>query len=497
MAISLGPEARLEIALDSTLDAPLYRQLFERVRAAILSGQLPAGVRLPSSRALAAELGISRSTVVLAYELLTSEGYLTSQVGHGTRVAGHLAAPPPATPAPGGETATLSSRPNPRLAARLAALEGIPKGLVGGVQAVPPFLGGQPALDLFPYDLWARLLARNARDALAGRSSYQEAAGIRPLREAIAAHIAVSRGVRCAPEQIIVTAGTQGALDLVARVLLDPGDAVWLENPGYFGVFRALALASARLIPVPVDAEGLDVEAGCRLCPDARLVAATPSHQFPTGVTMSLRRRIALLDWARRADAWILEDDYDSEFRFTGRPLEALQGLDRDRRVLYLGSFSKTLFPALRLGYVVAPPELVEPLLTARRAIDAHPPVLEQLALADFIREGHFARHLRRMRQHYQRRRDCLVGELRDRLGSLLELDVPEAGMQLVGWLPPGVDDRRAADLAAQAGLVVLPLSGCALAPLPRGGFVFGFAAFDEATIRRGVQDLAEALRVL
>src|SRR5690606_9821330 len=168
--------------------------------------------------------------------------------------------------------------------------------------------------------------------------------------------------------------------------------------------------------------EGLDVEAGCRLCPDARLVAATPSHQFPTGVTMSLRRRIALLDWARRADAWILEDDYDSEFRFTGRPLEALQGLDRDRRVLYLGSFSKTLFPALRLGYVVAPPELVEPLLTARRAIDAHPPVLEQLALADFIREGHFARHLRRMRQHYQRRRDCLVGELRDRLGSLLEL---------------------------------------------------------------------------
>ena len=497
MVISLGPDARLEIALESTLEAPLYRQLFERVRAAIVSGQLPAGTRLPSTRALAAELGISRSTVVLAYELLESEGYLTGQVGHGTRVAGLVTEPSPSPAQPEAASTAAVDRTGLRLAERVAALERVPRGISDRGPAVRPFLGGQPALDLFPYALWARLLARNARGALADHSGYQDAAGLRQLREAIAAHIAVSRGVRCAPEQIVVTAGTQGALDLVARVLLDPGEAVWLENPGYFGVFRALALASARLVPVPVDAEGLDVEAGCRLCPDARLVATTPSHQFPTGVTMSLRRRLALLDWARRSDAWILEDDYDSEFRFTGRPLEALQGLDRGRRVLYLGSFSKTLFPALRLGYVVAPPELVEPLLAARRAIDAHPPVLEQLALADFIREGHFARHLRRMRQHYLRRRDCLVRELRAQLGSLLELNVPEAGMQLLGWLPAGVDDRRAANLAARSGLVVLPLSACALEPLPRGGLLFGFAAFDEDTIRRGVADLAAALREL
>ena len=307
-------------------------------------------------------------------------------------------------------------------------------------------------------------------------------------------HVAISRGVRCTPQQVILTAGAQGALDLVARTLLDPGDAVWLENPGYFGAQGALRAAGARLIPVAVDEQGLDVAAGRDRAPAARLVSTTPSHQFPTGVTMNLGRRLALLDWARQAEAWVLEDDYDSEFRFSGRPLEALHGLDAAGRVLYLGSFSKSLFPALRLGYLIAPLPLIAPLLEMRRFIDGHVPILEQMALADFMREGHFVRHLRRMRQLYHQRRNVLYDELQSRLGGLLDVHLPEAGMQLAGWLPPGVNDRRAAALAAAAGIVVEPISRYSLEPLPRGGLLFGFANTDEDAIRRGVSALAAAL---
>jgi GntR family transcriptional regulator/MocR family aminotransferase len=324
---------------------------------------------------------------------------------------------------------------------------------------------------------------------------YQPSAGYEPLREAIAAHIGITRGVRCTPEQIILTAGSQGALDLAARTLLDPGEGAWIENPGYFGAQGALLAAGARLVPVPVDEQGLDVELGRRRCPDARLVSTTPSHQFPTGVTMSLGRRLALLEWARQAGAWVLEDDYDSEYRFSGRPLEALQGLDQAGRVLYIGTFSKVLFPALRLGYLVAPAELIEPLLATRRFIDVHVPILEQMALTDFLHEGHYARHLRQMLQHYGRRRDLLHQELRSQLGDLLEVYVPEAGMHLVGWLPPEIDDRHAANLAAQLGIEVVPISRCSLEPLPRGGLLFGFASTGEQEIRQGVRRLAGVLR--
>jgi GntR family transcriptional regulator/MocR family aminotransferase len=317
------------------------------------------------------------------------------------------------------------------------------------------------------------------------------------LREAIAAHIGITRGVRCTPQQIILTAGSQGALDLAVRTLLEPGEEAWLENPGYFGAHGALLAGGARLVPVPVDAEGLNVEEGRNLAPTARLAFVTPSHQYPTGVTMSLRRRLELLDWAREAGAWILEDDYDSEYRFGGRPLEALQALDRTGRVLYIGTFSKLLFPALRLGYLVAPEELVEPLLTTRRFIDVHLPILEQMVLADFLHEGHFARHLRRMLHHYRQRRDCLHRELRTHLSALLEVYVPEAGMELVAWLPPEKDDMRATDLAAEAGIYAAPISRFSLEPLPRGALTLGFANADEEQIREGVKTLAAALRRL
>jgi GntR family transcriptional regulator / MocR family aminotransferase len=490
---------RPEIMLDATLPVPLYKQLYERLRGEILAGQLERGACLPSTRTLASELGVSRTTTALAYEQLLLEGYLESRVGQGTVVARSL----PATLLHKYPDRTLSEQTDARktstihLASRVRPLKEIPlpsrrEGRTGGI-----FYGGQPALDLFPYEVWARLNARRARQSLREFAHYQPPAGYYPLREAIAARIGITRGVRCTPEQIILTAGSQGALDLAARTLLNPGEAAWLENPGYFGARGALLAAGACMVPVPVDEQGLVVEIGRQRCQEARLVSTTPSHQFPTGVTMSLPRRLALLDWARQAGAWILEDDYDSEYRFIGRPLEALQGLDHAGRVLYIGTFSKVLFPALRLGYLVAPTELVEPLLAMRRFIDVHLPILEQMALFDFLNEGHFARYLRHMLHHYSPRRDLLYRELRTHLGGLLEVHAPEAGMHLVGWLPPGKDDQRAAKLAAQVGIQVMAISTYSLEPLSRGGLVFGYAGTDEEAIPHGVKTLAAVLEQL
>lgn len=361
------------------------------------------------------------------------------------------------------------------------------------------FRAGQPDILHFPHGTWARLVARHARHSLRTVALYQHPQGYLPLRESIAAHIGITRGVHCSPEQIIMTAGSQGALDLAARVLLDPGDRAWVEDPGYLGARGALLAAGARLVPVPVDHEGIVVEAGKQLGPDARLVVATPSHQFPTGVSMSLSRRLALLQWASEARAWIAEDDYDSEYRFGGRPLEALQGLDSDRRVIYIGTFSKVLFPALRLGYMVAPVELVSGFVTARRFIDVHVPLLEQLVLADFIAEGHFARHLRRMRLLYRERCDALVGALRQELGDLLAVDVPEAGMHLVAWLPPDMSGKQVAQRASEYGLHILPISPTVLPTHPQGsrrdGLLLGFACDTPEDLRAGVRVLARALR--
>jgi GntR family transcriptional regulator/MocR family aminotransferase len=492
-----APTDHPRIELDAALPAPLHAQLYDRLRRAILAGQLPPGARVPSTRTLAAELGVSRGTTSLAYDNLVLEGYLESRVGRGTTVSRRLPTPTGASGPDRRSPAAAPQTPPRRVAARAGALDGLTnlgpvEGRTGGA-----FLAGQPALDQFPYEVWARLVARRARHTLAGFAYYQPAAGHEPLRAAIAAQIGISRGVRCVPEQIIITAGAQGALDLCARTLLDPGDAVWVEDPGYFGAYGALLAAGARLVPAAVDDEGLDVEAARLRCPAARLAVVAPSHQFPTGATMSLRRRLALVAWAEAAGAWVLEDDYDGEYRFGGRPLTALQGLDRADRVLYLGTFSKVLFPALRLGYVVAPPDLAGPLLAARRFIDGHPPILEQMALADFMTEGHYVRHLRRMLRLYGRRRDLLRRELRARLGDLLEVSAPAAGMHLVGWLPAGVDDERAAGLAVAAGVFVVPVSRFGVEPPARGGLVFGFAGVDEAGIRRGVERLAIALEAL
>ncbi len=486
-----------EIAFDPHAVAPLYRQLYERLRGQILARRLDAGVRLPSTRALAATLGVSRTTTALAYDLLLQEGYIESRVGDGTRVARLHAeparsvarAPAPAAPRQRGiqvsqRGRTLADLPYPE---EVAVQEIGPAG--------NPFRISQPDVAHFPYATWARLVARRARHSLPGVSLYQQTYGYAPLREAIAAHIGLTRGVQCTPEQVIVTAGAQEALALVAQVALDPGDPVWLEDPGYTGARGALLAAGATPIPVPVDHEGLDVETGRQICPHARLAVVTPSHQFPTCVTMSLRRRLSLLEWARRTDAWIVEDDYDSEYRFGGRPLEALHGLDGAGRVLYIGTFSKVLFPALRLGYLVVPPAMLPAVLAARRFSDIHSPILEQMALADFMTEGQYARYLRRMRPRYQARRDALVAALREELGDVLDVVVPQAGLNLAAWLPAGMDGQAVAGRVAAQGLILPTLSQFSQRPLERDGWVFGFAGASPDALRAGVRVLARAVR--
>jgi GntR family transcriptional regulator / MocR family aminotransferase len=495
--------ATATLVLDHVLSTPLYRQLYERMRGAILMGQLTAGTRLPSTRALARELGVARNTVMLAYGQLLAEGYLESKVGYGTVVARTLpetllhvpvaALHPPAPVQEQVHHAPLSQR-----GMALAHAPYIPRQLLTAEgQPLMAFRAGIPALDAFPHKLWAQLVARRVRHSLHRLFVYQEPAGYRPLREAIASHLGMTRGVRCTADQVLIVAGAQGGFDLAARLLLDPADAAWVEDPGYPGAHGALLGAGARLVPVPVDREGLVVAAGIARCPHARLASVTPSHQAPLGVTLSLARRLALLQWASQQSAWILEDDYDSEYRYAGHPLEALQGLDHANRVIYVGTFSKVLFPALRLGYLVVPPELVKAFIAARRFVDGHVSALEQAALADFMLEGHFTRHLRRMRTLYAERRAALIAEIQHHLGDLLEIQPSEVGMHLVAWLPPGMDDQAAARQAAAHRVDTVAISSCGKEPMPRGGLILGYAAVPEHEMREGVRRLAAALHSL
>jgi GntR family transcriptional regulator/MocR family aminotransferase len=350
-----------------------------------------------------------------------------------------------------------------------------------------------PAVDVFPVDTWGRIMARRWGRTPARDLSYGDALGYRPLREAVADYLRAARGVRCTADQVMITAGSQQGLDLAARVLIDPGDKVWLEDPGYHGARGAFTAAGANVIPVPVDNEGLDVMAGRTLAPDARLAFVTPSRQLPLGSTMSLPRRLALLEWASASRAAIFEDDYDSEFRYASRPLPALQGLDRAGCVLYAGTFSKVTFPSMRLGYLVIPPALIDVFGASRHFNDVHSPYLEQAVMTDFIVEGHFERHIRRMRAIYHERQVLLVNLARERLGGLLDVRPADAGMTVVGWLGQGLDDVATTRAAERAGLHVLPLTPFAVRPLPPA-LLLGYAGVRDDEIRDGVNRLAIVL---
>lgn len=491
MAVRGARGAALALGIDRQAGVPMSRQLYQEIRQAILAGRLRPGARLPSTRALAAEAGLARITVVTAFEQLVAEGYLDSRVGSGTRVARALPERPAPRPAPARRAATTPRRTPSRRGGLMLGLA-LPRRT--DALRIAPFRTGLPALEVFPTELWARLVARQWRHAPGALLDYGDPAGHRPLREAIAAHLAEARAVRSEAGQIIVVNGSQQALDLAARVLLDPGDAVWIEDPGYLGARGALGAAGLRLVPVRVDAQGLDVAEGLRREPAARLAYVTPSHQYPTGVTMSLARRLALLGWASERGAWILEDDYDSEYRYRGRPLAALQGLDTGGRVIYVGTFSKVLCPALRLGYLVVPPDLVDAFVAARALADRHAPPVTQAALADFIAEGHFARHLRLTRALYAERQAALVEAARERLAGLLDVTPSEYGMHLVGSLPRGRSDVAAARAAERLGVQATPLSGYAVRTPRPEGLVLGYAGFGVEAIRAAVDRLARAL---
>jgi GntR family transcriptional regulator/MocR family aminotransferase len=486
------------VSLDAESSVPLHRQIYDGLRHAILDGQLKAGMRLPSTREMAAELGVSRNTVMNAFEQLLAEGYLQGRTGSGTFVSQALPEEllNTRTDARRAKSATqrvarkqLALSRRGELLARTAVNVSRPPGLSRA------FRPGSPALDVFPFEIWSRLTAHHWRRPRRELLNYGEAAGFMPLRRAIAAHLGAARAVRCEPEQVIVVSGAQQALDLSARALLDPGDAAWIEEPGYVGARGALTAAGAELVPVPLDAEGLDVRAGARLRPDARLVYVSPSHQYPQGVTMSLGRRLSLLEWAGSSGAWILEDDYDSEYRYAGRPLAALQGLDREGRVIYIGTFSKVLFPALRIGYMVVPEHLVDAFSHARALVDRHSPTIEQAVLTDFLEKGHFARHIRRMRALYASRQAELVAALRDEASEWLEVSEAAAGMHLLCMLPEGIEDRLVSQVASAGGVEAQPLSGFHLTRPARGGLVLGYAAYDQQEIRQGAKKLAIALR--
>jgi GntR family transcriptional regulator/MocR family aminotransferase len=349
-------------------------------------------------------------------------------------------------------------------------------------------------VDLFPVALWWRLASRRLRSITPTQLDYGEPAGLRALREAIAGHVPAARGTRFSADQVLIVAGAQQGLELISRVLLDPGDRVWMEEPGYPGARSALLGAGARIVPVPVDAEGLTVQTGARGAGDARLAYVTPSHQYPLGVPMSLPRRLALLRWASRTGAWMIEDDYDSEFRYGARPVPCLHGLDVDGRVIYVGSFSKTLFPALRLGFLIVPPDLQDGLQAARAAADQHPPVLDQAVLADFIGEGHFARHLRRMRVAYRERLEAITAAAARYCGGALRLRPTRTGLHTIADLA-GADAARVSREAAARGVEATPLSAYfARRGTHANALVLGFAAVRPEAARRGMERLAAAI---
>lgn len=466
--------------LDRAAAEPLQRQLYLGFRAAILDGRLPAGTRLPSTRALAAHLKLGRNTVLAAFELLFAEGFVAARPGSGTVVENV----PRAAPSP-----TRSDRPLSRRMAQLMDIEA-PRGRGWGATLAP----GTPDLAHFPFAEWSRLLARRWRRPGRDLLVPGNAAGHPPLRQAIAEWLGRTRAVRCTAEQVMIVSGSQQALDLAARVLLDPGGVAMVEDPGYGGLKGVLRAAGATVAAVPVDEQGFDVALGERLWPEARLVAVTPSHQFPTGVTMPLSRRLALIDWAERRQGWIIEDDYDGEFRHSGPPLAALQGLDAAQRTIHLGTFSKSMFPGLRLGWMVLPEDLVGPFTAARRLADMAPPSLTQAAMADFMTEGLFARHMKRMRALYSARRQAFAQACARHLAGAGQLAAGEAGLHSVLWLPDGTDDRAAAAKAAAAGLAIPPLAEFRLHP-GQPGLVLGWGNLAEERMDAVVARLAAALR--
>jgi GntR family transcriptional regulator/MocR family aminotransferase len=471
---------------------PIQRWLYEEMRTAILSGRLSSRQRLPPTRDLAHQFGIARGTVVGVFEQLAAEGYVTAAVGHGTHVASSL--PDSFLAAdivPGRQRKRLVGAI--KLSDRAQPLTHSPFPLTAPTTPARAFRAGQPDLVAFPLALWSRMgnrLSRRGQRLLLGG----DVAGYPPLREAIAAYLGASRAIRCSAEQVVLVASVQQGLDLCARLLVNPGESVWMEDPGYPAARSVLEAAGAKTVVVAVDAHGLDVAAGRRSAPGAKLAYVTPDRHYPLGMPLSLERRLQLLRWAEQSEAVIFEDDYDSEFRFSGPPLAALKSLDSVDRVIYAGTFSKVLFPAIRLAYLVLPERLVNSFVIALSLTARHMPLWNQVILTDFIAEGHFSRHIRRMRALYSERAEALQEAAHAYWRNFLKMPRIECGLDIAVVLTPRIDDRAAAATAAKADIELRSLSDHSRRPGRLNGFVVGFAAIDVHSILDGARRLARIL---
>lgn len=482
----------LAIYLDRTSAIPIYQQLTEKIRLGVLEGTLQPNQKLPSSRSLAKSLAISRSTVTQSYEQLESEGYLETRRGSGTYICQQI----PERWLNSETIAPVATKPQPQpclshFGSNLLAIEHLQ---VSEPDDKISFRYGNPAIEYFPIQQWRKLLARHCDRSPTLLNYAADAAGYFPLRQEIANYLKRSRGVRCTPEQIIIVNGSQQALDLIARLLLDVGDWVAAEEPGYLGARECFLGQFANIQPIPVNSEGLDVAVLSNCQQKFKLVYVTPSHQFPTGVTMSLSQRIALLQWTEATETLIIEDDYDSEYRYESQPIPALQGMDRTDSVIYLGTFSKVLFPSLRIGYLVVPPDWIAVITKAKWLCDRFCPILEQYALTDWIAEGHFTRHIRRMRQLYDSRRQALIQALKYYFGERVTILGANAGIHVMVKIATNLSDELAVAKAAAAGIGIIPARKYYLQPQRQGEFIFGYAQLEIPQIEAGIEKLARVL---
>ena len=485
----------LSLKLEQGTGTSVGTQLYIALRDLILSASLAAGERLPATRTLARELGISRTTVVVVFERLNAEDLTESRVGAGTFVSRVLDGNRPTLIIPPADGTTARDTRRPRLSRAITSAST----MIGERLPHEPrcFTTALPDFDAFPMALWSRLAARHWRGRREAVMGYGDPLGHLPLRRAIASHLRTARSIPCETEQVIVVCGAQQAFDLIGSVLLDPGDRVWFENPGAIGARNSLIASGAKLVPLPVDEDGIAVAQGLRQAPDFRLAFVTPTHQQPLGVTMSLERRLALLRAAVAAGGTIIEDDYDGEFHYGKRPLPTLNSIDTSGVVIYVGTFSKTLFPALRLGFIVVPPPLVDVFEKVVSTFLQGVPANLQVALADFIEQGHFATHIRRMRRIYAERYQALREAADTRLRGLLDLVPTDSGLHTVGRLADGLCEREVSRAAAKRRITAAPIGRFVISPIPAKGLVLGFSGTAPRDITAGVETLGQVLEEL
>ena len=480
------------IALNNNGDTPLYRQVYQQFRAAILDGRFTPGQQLPPSRDLARYLKISRTTVTLAFEHLMLEGYIRGKQGSGTFINEDIPErllfanrESIASGSPQSKITPQRKVPGSNLAAILERER-------DDYNAFAPFKPGVPDLTEFPFRKWGKLLALSANTLNVELFGYGSSAGYKPLREAIANYLRIARGVKCGAHQVIITSGSQQGISLVCRVLLEKGATIGFEDPGYVDAQNILQSNEVNLLPIPLDDEGVNFK---NIREKPGLLYVTPSHHYPLGITMSLNRRLELLDYANSIGAWILEDDYDSEYRYNGLPLSALQGLDNSGSVIYMGTFSKVMFPGIRLGYMVVPEALIDPFIAARLLADRHSPFFEQSAMEMFLSEGHYGRHVRKMRLLYQKRRNTFYELMKNHLNDYFDLHPTEAGLHTVAWLKQHKDDQQFARQMLKKGIYTPALSGYTMRYEQKPGLVLGYAAYSGGKIERTIMRMKRVLR--